>query len=71
MRSRRRSQARPPAIDGRVLRPDGSLQLTDVLIERGKIVKIGDPLDDWRAELIRSLLLSPEAVGSRGSVWRG
>jgi hypothetical protein len=31
-----------------------------VLIERGKIVKIGGPLDDWRAELIRSLLLSPK-----------
>jgi 5-methylthioadenosine/S-adenosylhomocysteine deaminase len=37
---------------GRVLGADGRLQVADVLIERGTIVRVGDRLDRWGSEQI-------------------
>lgn len=52
--------------DGQVLRPDGSLERADVLIEQGTIVKIGKRLDHWSAERIdaEGMLVLPGLINA-------
>src|SRR5947209_5291304 len=51
---------------GRVLRSDGSLQVADVLIEKGTIVEIGQRLDCWGAEQIDAtgMIVAPGLINS-------
>lgn len=39
-----------------------------MLIERGKIVKIGDPLDDWRAERVVEEMYLGWSAASRDGI---
>src|SRR5438067_9317283 len=51
---------------GRVLCDDGRLQVADVLIDRGMIVRIGDRLDCWGAEQIDAagMIVVPGLINS-------